>query len=153
MEKNYTRGEIREKFFGDKDASKRRELMYIPGDPAFLSWQQMILALDNAKDQKKQMQEQQQMQQQQMEQQAQAQSQQQDMENRHAEAKHDRDQEKHDEEMKQLKAQAAANAVMHGNPLRESAQQFGASKATNVGGKIEANPINVLDRMQENKSE
>src|SRR5690606_12311249 len=46
VEKNMTRGEIREKFFGDVGASQRRELQYIPGDPAFMSWQQTILAID-----------------------------------------------------------------------------------------------------------
>jgi len=40
-------------------------------------------------------------------------------------------------------AEAAANAIKSGS-LRESAQQFGASKAMNVGGKMIANPINKL---------
>lgn len=139
VEKNYTRGEIREFFFGDKDASKRRELAYIPGDAAFLSWQQSILAIDNAKKQEEQMAAQQQAQAQQMEQE----KQQAELENKHAEAKHGREQEKHDMEMEQLHANAAHNAVKQ-NVLQESAQQFGASKATNVGGKVLANPINRL---------
>jgi hypothetical protein len=31
-------GEIREKFMGDKGASKRPELQYIPGDAQFIPW-------------------------------------------------------------------------------------------------------------------
>lgn len=141
VEKNYTRGEIREIFFGDKEASKRRELQYIPGDPAFMSWQQTILAMDAAKEQKEQMAAQ-----------AGSEADQQAMEmklneqkHRHAEAGHDREQEKHQMEMEQAKAQAAADAVHHGNPLQDAAKQFGASGATNVGGKAIANPINKLN--------
>jgi len=139
VEKNYTRGEIREIFFGDKNASKRRELMYIPGDPAFMSWQQTILAIDNNKDQKKMAEQQQEAQQQQLL----AEQQQKEQESKHAEAEHNRKEEKHGMEMNQAKAEAAANAIKSGS-LRESAQQFGASKAMNVGGKMIANPINKL---------
>lgn len=149
VEKNMTRGEIREKFFGDKGAAQRRELQYIPGDPAFLNWNQMLLAMDNAKSQKQQMQEQQQMQQAQLEQQAESEQQQKEMDAKHAEAKHARDQEKHELEMKQAKAKAAENAVKQGSLLRDSAKEFGASKATNVGGKVLANPINKLDESNE----
>jgi hypothetical protein len=145
VEKNMTRGEIREKFFGDKGASQRRELQYIPGDPAFLNWNQMLLAIDNAKSQKEQMQ----MQQAQLQQQAESEQQEKDMQAKHAEAKHSRDEEKHELEMKQAKAQAAANAVKQGSILRESAKEFGATKATNVGGKVLANPINRLDEENE----
>jgi len=52
-----TIGEIREKFFDDKDASQREELQYIPS-PMFMQWQQM-------KQQKVQMEQQMQQQQQQ----------------------------------------------------------------------------------------
>lgn len=152
VEKNYTRGEIREKFFGDKDASKRRELQYIPGDPAFLSWQQSILAIDGAKEQKQQMAKQQQQQAEQMKaaqeqsaQQMQMEAQEKALNAKHADAKHSREQEKHELEMKQLGAQAASNAVAHGNPLKDSAKEFGASKAINVAGHVTANPINKLD--------
>lgn len=145
VEKNYTRGEIREKFFGDKGASKRRELMYIPGDPAFLSWTQSILAIDSAKEQKKQMAEQQKL----AQEQTQKEAMQKEMENRHAEAQHSREQEKHDQQMKQMAANAAGNAVKHGNPLEESAKEFGASKAINVGGKVMANPLNYIDEKSE----
>lgn len=145
VEKNMTRGEIRETFFGDKEASKRRELQYIPGDPSFMSWQQTLLAIDNAKEQKKQMEAQATAQQQTEQQQAQLEQQAAEREHRHAEAGHARDEEKHKMEMEQLKAQAAAGAVHHGNPLRDAAKQFGASKASNVGGNVIANPINKLD--------
>jgi hypothetical protein len=143
VEKNYTRGEIREIFFGDKGAATRRELQYIPGDPAFMSWQQTILAIDNAKKQEAQMAAQGQSEAQQQEMDMKLKQQQHD----HAEASHGRDQEKHDMEIEQLKAQAAADAVHHGsgNPLQESAKQFGASKASNVGGKVIANPLNKTD--------
>lgn len=141
VEKNYTRGEIREKFFGDKGAAARKELQYIPGDQAFLAWQQMLLAMDQAKDQKAQMAAGQNAE----AQQAQLDQRQADQEHGHKEAAHKRDQEKHDMEMEQMKAQAAAGAVHHGNPLKESAQQFGASSATHAGGKTTANPINQLD--------
>jgi hypothetical protein len=151
VEKNYTRGEIREIFFGDKDASKRRELAYIPGDQAFMAWQQTVLAIDQSKDQKAAQAGQASVEQQQMA--MEQQKHEQDMKlneqkHKHAEAAHSRDEEKHKMEMEQLKAQAAADAVHHGNPLRESAKQFGASKATNVGGKVIANPINKLDEQE-----
>ena len=50
-------------------------------------------------------------------------------------------------EMEKMEAEAAAAAVHHGskNALAESAKQFGASKASNVGGKVIANPLNSLD--------
>jgi hypothetical protein len=143
VEKNYTRGEIREKFFNDEGASQRRELMYIPGDQAFLAWNQLLLAADNAEEQKK-MQAQQQEQQQQEQQQAQ---QQEALKAKHAEADHGRKEEKHGLEAEQLKGKAAHDAVMRGNPniLQEAAKQFGASQSTNVGGTPIANSINHLD--------
>jgi Phage portal protein len=152
VEKNYTRGEIREFFFKDKDASKRRELQYIPGDPAFLSWTQTLLAMDQAKEQKAQQEAQQAAQQQQMEMEQAAHQQEMQLneqKHRHAEAQHERETEKHDMEMSQMKGQAAADAVHHGNreaggdtPLEAAAKQFGASKAVNVGGTNLANPLN-----------
>ena len=143
VEKNMTRGEIREMFFGDKGASQRRELQYIPGDPMFMNWQQTILAIDNAKKQEAA----QAAQAEQMQQQQQVEAQMQQQEHAHKEAAHQRDHEKHAMEMEQLKAQAAADAVAHGkgNPLLDSAKQFGATKASNVGGKVMANPLNKLD--------
>jgi hypothetical protein len=140
VEKNMTRGEIREKFFGDKGASQRRELQYIPGDQAFLAWAQVLLAIDNVKKQEAQMAAQQ-------DQAAQELAGKQALEaqkHKHAEAKHGREKEKHDMEMEQAHAQAASDAVRTGNPLRESAKEFGATKSTNVGGTVMANPINKL---------
>jgi len=140
VEKNLTRGEIREKFFGDKGASERRELQYIPGDQSFLAWQQLLVTMDNVKDQKKQ----QEAQQTQLQQEAEIKKQQEDQKNRHAEAKHNRETEKHNLEAEQLKAQAASDAVQHGMSLQDTAKQFGATKASNVGGTPVANPINKL---------
>jgi hypothetical protein len=145
VEKNYTRGEIRETFFGDKGASKRKELQYIPGDAAFMAWQQTILAIDQAKEQKALQAQQMAPEQQQMQQDQQAHEQDmklKEQQHTHAEAGHDRDQEKHEMEVEQLKAQAAADAVHHGNPLSDAAKQFGASKATHIAGVTTKNPIN-----------
>lgn len=143
VEKNYTRGEIREIFFGDKGAASRKELQYIPGDPAFMSWQQTILAIENSKKQEAAQSAQAQSEQQQQE----LQMKQAEQEHNHKEAAHNREEEKHKMEMEKMKAEAAAAAVHHGskNALADSAKQFGASKASNVGGKVIANPLNSLD--------
>ena len=45
--------------------------------------------------------------------------------------------------MEQFKAKAASDAVQHG--LKDTAKQFGASKASNVGGQVVANPMNKSD--------
>ncbi len=140
VEKNMTRGEIREMFLGDKDASKRKELQYIPGDQAFLAWQQSLLAIEGTKDQKAQMQAQQEAQMTE----AQQKQQEADLKNKHAEAKHGREEEKHAAEMEQVKSDAAANAVRQGN-LRDNAKTFHATGANNIGGKVMANPINKLE--------
>lgn len=139
VEKNYTRGEIREKFLGDKGAAERKELQYIPGDPGFAAWQQFLATLVSQKDQKKQAAAQQDAQTQEA-QQEQAKAEQ---ENRHAEAGHDRDKEKHQMEMEQLKANAAHNVVQAS--LQDSAKQFGATKASHIEGQTLANPINKLN--------
>jgi hypothetical protein len=136
VEKNYTRGEIRELFLGDKGASARRELQYIPGDQAFLAWQQLLLTIDNVKKQEAQMASQQD----QATQEAQMKMAQEQQKHEHAEAAHGRDKEKHNLSMEEIKAKAASDAVQHG--LKASAKQFGASKATNVGGTVVANPMN-----------
>lgn len=140
VEKNMTKGEIREQFFGDKGATQRRELAYFPGDPAFLTWQQSLLAIDAAKDQKK-------MQEQQMgaeQQQAQQDKAAKDHDSRLKQHEHDRKQEAHESEQEQVKANAAHNAVLHGNPQAQAAQQTGATSAQNVGGTVVANPLNKL---------
>ena len=139
VEKNYTRGEIRETFFGDKGASKRRELAYIPGDPSFLNWNQFIATLDAQKKQEAQMASQQDA----ATQEQQAKMAQEQQKHEHAEAAHGRDKEKHDLEMEQIKAKAASDAVQHG--LKETAKQFGATKASNVGGQVVSNPMNKTD--------
>jgi hypothetical protein len=107
MEKNMTRGEIREHLLGDKDASKRPELQYIPGDPLFVQWQQMLM-------QKAQMK----MQIDQQQQAGQQQQAQQDQQNALAEKEHQREQEKHDLEVAQLRGQHARLAIEGGkSPL------------------------------------
>lgn len=138
VEKNYTRGEIREMFLGDKGASERKELQYIPGDPGFAAWQQFLASIVSMKDQKQQAAAQQDAQ----AQEAQIQQAQAEQEHRHAEAAHDRDKEKHEMEMEQLKANAARNVVQAS--LHDSAKQFGATKANHIGGKTLANPINKI---------
>jgi len=52
VEKNMTRGEIREVFLGDKGASENPALQYIPGDPIFLQWQQFQAQQKQIQDQK-----------------------------------------------------------------------------------------------------
>jgi hypothetical protein len=100
VEKNFTRGEIRERFFGDKDASKRKELQYIPGDPMFATWNQMLLSVEQ---QKQQMQMQ-------MQQQGQAQQQAQQQAGLQ-EAEDARNKEIHKASMKQMQAQEAHGVV------------------------------------------
>lgn len=141
VEKNYTRGEIREMFLGDKGATDRKELQYIPGDPGFAAWQQFLASLASMKDQKKQMAAQQDAQ----GQQAQVEAAQAEQENRHAEAGHDRDKEKHEIEMEQLHANAAGG-VAKAASLQDTAKQFGATKANYIGGTAVANPINKLGK-------
>jgi len=137
-EKNMTRGEIRELFFNDKGASKKKELQYIPADPAFLSWQQMLMSVDQMKKQEQQMAEQAQAQ----AAQAQAQADQVNHEKQLNEGEHQRETEKHNAEMNQVKGQAAYNAVQHAKSTQEIAKATGASKATNVAGKNIKNPLN-----------
>jgi hypothetical protein len=143
VEKNYTRGEIREKFLGDKGASERKELQYIPGDPAFTAWQQFLASLVQAKEAKDQAAQQAQLQQQQMTAEQQADAQKAAQDNHYAEADHKRAQEKHEMEMEQLKANAAHNVV--NSSLHDAAKQFGATKAEHVAGKTLPNPLNSTD--------
>lgn len=140
VEKNMTRGEIREKFFGDVGASQRRELQYIPGDQAFLAWQNLLVTMDNVKAQKEQQQQQQEMQMQAQ----QKQDQLNENKIKYQEAKHQRDEERHDIDMEQAKAKAASDAARYGESLKDIAKKFGATKAANVAGVPTANPINKL---------
>lgn len=139
VEKNYTRGEIREKFLGDKGAAERKELQYIPGDPGFAAWQQFLGTLVAQKDQKAQAAAQQDAQ----AQQAQLEQNKAEQEHRHAEAEHGRNKEKHEMEMEQLKANAANNVVQAS--LQDTAKQFGATKANHIQGQTVPNPINKLN--------
>lgn len=133
VEKNFTKGEIREKFFGDKGAASKRELQYFPADPAFMGWQQLRITLDRQKKQDKQMQEQ-----------MQIQAQQQELESKHAEGEHSREEERHDMEMNHAKNAAAHAAV--GKSLKDNAKDVGAaSKPLNIEGTPVANPINKED--------
>lgn len=138
VEKNYTRGEIREKFLGDTGASGRKELQYIPGDPGFAAWSQFLATLVSQKDQKKQQAAQQDAE----SQQAQVEQEKAEQEHRHAEAEHGRDTEKHQMEMEQMKANAAHNVVQ--SSLQDTAKEFGATKANHIAGQTLANPINKL---------
>lgn len=143
VEKNYTRGEIREKFLGDKGASLRPELAYIPGDQMFMGWNQLMMTVISQKDQKAQAAAQQDAQAQQA-QQEQARAEQ---EAQHAEAEHGRAKEKHDMEMEQMKANAAHNVAQ--NSLKDAAKTFGATKANHIAGQTTANPINQMDDSNE----
>ncbi len=69
-ERMYTRGELRSKFLGDKEAENDPNLQYIPGCPGFINWQKTLMQLQQQKDTKKQQKEQMDMQKEQMEQQA-----------------------------------------------------------------------------------
>ena len=145
LERNYTRGEIREKFFGDEGASKRRELQYIPQDPAFLGWQQMMMTIDRMKKQDQLMKEQ--MEQQQAAQQEQA---------KYMEAANQREQEAHAAALED-KANMAAHSVVSSN-LKETAKSVGAASAPlNIGGTPVANPLNIeeiqkTEKIEDNKN-
>ena len=138
IEKNLTRGEIREKFFGDKGASKNPQLQYIPADPGFLAWQQLIMTKDRLKKQDKQMEEQ-----------AKQQQEQQELEAKHAEGQHSREEEMHAHGMEQAHSQAAHAAVAHGNSTKDVAKEVGVgSKPLEIGGSTTANPINTLGKSE-----
>ena len=138
VQQNMTRGEIRESFLGDKGASTRKELAYIPMDQAFLAWQQLLMTVDA---QKKQMEAQQQ----QQEQEQQQQGHQQEME----QGQHSREQEAHDADMKVRQQAGAEASVRAGDPesLKDIAKGFGATSASNIGGTPVRNPINVADEL------
>lgn len=131
VERNLTRGEIREEFFGDEGASKKKELQYIAGDPAFVNWQQMLFQLDQTKKQQQQQEEAAQAEQEQAQQQQELEAQ-----------EHAREQEKHEAEMAQHKGQAAHNAVKHSKTTAEIAKETGNTGAANIGGTNVKNPLN-----------
>ncbi len=134
MEKNMTRGEIREFFLKDKGASERKELQYIPGDSFFEAWQQLLLTIDDRNEQKRQQAIAQEAQNKQMELEANKPDPKQQ--------KQARDQEAHDAEMSSNKDKEAHDAVAHGS-LKDSAKQFGyATRPISAGGRSFSNPIN-----------
>ena len=138
VEKNMTRGEIRENFFGDKGAASRRELQYIPADPAFMGWQQLLMTLDQTKQQAEQAAQQAQSEQAQQQQQQQETDHQQQM----SEQQDSREQEAHNTEQEEAKARHAHGAVAHSS-LKDNAKAAGAATSPlEVGGKSIANPIN-----------
>jgi hypothetical protein len=109
-----TRGEIREHFFGDKDASKRRELQYIPGDAAFLNFQQLLMTIDTQKQQMEQQNKQLQMQ-----------------------------QEQHQTQMDANSSAHAHVAVAQGQQtLQDTSKKFGRNEQAFVAGQPVKNPIN-----------
>lgn len=131
VERNYTRGEIRERFFGDKGASLRRELQYIPADPAFIGWQQLLMTMDRTKRQDT-------LEAQQME----AEAQQAEAQNQQAQQADAREQEQHDMAMREAEARQAHAAVSH-KSIKDIGGEFGAgSQPLHVGGKTIANPLN-----------
>lgn len=138
VEKNMTRGEIREEFFDDKGASKKRELQYIPEDPMFANWQQMLFTMEQTKKQDEQMAEQAQAQQVQAQAEADAAEHQKQLD----EGTHSREEEKHKAEMNQVKGQAAFNAVQHAKSTSDIAKETGNTGAANVGGVNIKNPLN-----------
>jgi len=126
-----TRGEIREFFLGDKGASKRPELQYIPADPAFLQWNQMVMTLNRTKKQDKMEAEQMKAQQAQAEQQVQLQQ-----------AEEQRNQEVHDSQMESAES-AKAHAVANHKSLKDLAKESGlATKPGNISGEPVSNPVN-----------
>jgi hypothetical protein len=143
VEKNMTRGEIRATFFKDKEAMARKELAYIPGDPSFLAWNQLLLTVEQTKKQEQAQKEQMEAQQQQAQQQ-QAQA---DKQHELEQGQHARDQEKHDVEMGAIHGQQAHAAVNGPQSLHDVGKQFGATnKATHVDGQTTANPLNATEK-------
>ena len=129
VDKMMTKGEQREVFLGDTGATARDELKYLPGDPMFLQFQNLLMTKQAQKEAKEQQQQQMAMQQQQMEHEQGLQTQQAD----------------HDAEGR--KQAAAESAVKAGQSpvqeLQDTAKEFGATQAGNVGGTVMRNPINA----------
>lgn len=133
VDKMMTKGEQREFFLGDTGATNRNELKYLPGDPMFLQFQNLLMTKQAQKEAKDQQQQQMEMQQQQLESQQQA-----------ADGQ--------SEKQKQADAQAAVRYNKSESPvqqLQETAKQYGATSSSNVGGTVEKNPINVAAEAEE----
>lgn len=137
VDKMMTKGEQREFFFKDQGATQRDELKYLPGDPMFLQWQNMLMTKEAQKKAQEQQEQQAQMQQQQQ------QMQQQQMDHEHGIQKQQVDDQA--ERQKQADAQAAVRAGQESpvRQLQETAKQYGATEASNVEGRMLRNPINV----------
>jgi hypothetical protein len=129
VDKMMTKGEQREVFLGDAGATARDELKYLPGDPMFLQWSNLLMTKQAQKEAKDQQQQQTAMQQQQMEHEQGLQTQQAD----------------HDAEgRKQAAAEAAVKAGKSPvQELQDTAKEFGATRASNVEGTVMRNPINA----------
>jgi hypothetical protein len=128
VDKMMTKGEQREVFLGDKGATERDELKYLPGDPMFLQFQNLIMTKQAQKEAKAQQQQQMSMQQQQMD------------------HEHDLQRQQVDGDVERQKQADAEAAVKGGSPikqLQETAKEYGATKASNVEGTMTRNPINV----------
>lgn len=137
VEKNMTKGEIRETFFGDKDASKKPELQYFPADPAFQTWQQMLMSLEQVKQQAAAQAQQAAAQQTE----AQAAKEQQDKDNKLAQDKSDREGQTHDAEMQETDARHR-DAVNKASIKEIAKANNVGSKTAYVDGKPVKNPIN-----------
>jgi hypothetical protein len=135
VEKNLTRGEIREIFLGDKGAAKRPELQYIPADPAFLQWQQMIMTIVQQKEAKEQLS-------------IQAQQQQEEMQHKKdlELSQEEREKDAHELEMNEKHASHAHNIVNNQRSFQEIGKQFGVGdEPANIEGRSINNPINNPD--------
>ena len=134
-ERMMTRGELRALFLDDKEALGKRELAYLPGDAAFMGWNQFILTMDRMKKQDAQQQ-----------QQMQAQQQQADREHQLNAGQHNREQEQHELAMREANSRHAQAAVQGSSEsLKDVAKDVGAaSKALQGPGGPMANPINTM---------
>lgn len=143
VEKNMTRGEIRATFFKDEAALKKRELAYLPSDPTFMAWQQLLLTVDTQRQQM--MMQKQQMDQAAQQQAAEAQAQQEQSQ---------RDQEMHDATLDQHNAsmdeyaQRQAHDVVdsqYAQGLHDNAKKYGmATSGLHIDGQTVPNPINQI---------
>jgi hypothetical protein len=128
VDKMMTKGEQREVFLGDAGATERDELKYLPGDPMFLQWSNLLMTKQAQKEAKDQQKQQAAMQQQQMD------------------HEHDLQRQQVDGDAERQKQADAEAAVKAGSPiqqLQETAKEYGATQASNIGGTVTRNPINV----------
>ena len=118
-DKLMTKAEQREFFLKDKSAMSKRELAYIPGDPGFMGWQQLLMTMDSSREQMRQQKEQMKIEQEQ------------------AEKQDSREQEQHDAQMNDIKDNNAQKSI------KQTAKEYGlGNKPLEIGGKPVKNPIN-----------